>query len=510
MEQQNNPSTPPMYQTSPYPPRVPLVVFPTGKGELLFGLWVLAFSLLLCNCLVYTGANLGFAAAELALMGGTAFYLIRRGHRFGWYEGTLLALSAVIAAGFIRSDDMGMKFLMVLLLMAVPALSFCIAAGQNRWQPSGVLSLLDSPRVTFGLGLGSLGAMGRGLRKAFRAAGTLGKKTGAIGLGLLMAVPVVAIMIPLLMSADAAFEGLLDLLPEFRLEEAMTTVILGGCLGVILYTRGVALHHNPKNETTPMEVKGIHPLTVNTILFAVAAVYLVYLFSQLAYFVGGFAGILPEDFTMAEYARRGFFEMSELCAINLTIIALAVGLVKKEGTAPLLTRLLCLFVGLITVFLVAAASAKMFLYIGAYGLTRARVMTEVFMLWLAVTTVLVCIWLFREKLPYMKLSLVLAMALCAGLFWADVDAQVARYNVRAYQSGRLDTVDVDYLGYLSSGALPYMEELTADSDPEIAAKAVEILENYELFPYDDLRGWNYTEYRAAEILEEYRTEPDVG
>ena len=500
MDQQHIPPTP-----YAFPPRKPPVTFSTGKGELAFGGWIMVFSMLLCNCLFFAGPGLGFALAALGLLGGTCFYLVRRGNRFGWYETTLLALCGIIAAGFIRSDDGGMKFLMVLLLLAVPSLSFAIAAGQNRWRPGGVLSLLDSPRAAFGLGVGCLGEMGREIRDAFRSAGTLGKKTGAVVLGLLAAVPVVAIMVGLLMSADAAFEGLLDLLPEFEVEEALTTAILGAGLGVLLYTRGVALHHNPRSDAAPWTPKGFHPLTVNTILFAAAAVYLVYLFSQLAYFVGGFSGILPEDFTLAEYARRGFFEMSELCAINLALMGCGVGLTrKKEGKTPLTTRVVCLFLGLITLFLVAAASAKMLLYIGSYGLTVARVLTEVFMLWLAVTTVVVCLWLFRPRLPYMKVSLILGLALCAALFWADVDAQVARYNVRAYQSGQLETVDVEYLSRLSSGAVPYLEALTRDRDPDVAREAREELAAYRLYQYDDLRGWNWTAWQAAQILEPYQ------
>ena len=485
-----------------YPLRKPPVTFSTGKGELAFGVWTIVFSLVLCNSLIFSGPSLGFGLAALALLGGTALYLHRRGHRFSRYSGGLLALCAVIAAGFLRSDDGGMKFLMILLLMAVPSLSFCVTAGQNRYSPAGVLSVLDAGRAAFGLGFGCLGEMGRGLRDAFQASGTLGKKTGAVALGLLIAVPVMAVMIPMLMFADAAFEGLMDLLPEFDLEEAMVTVILGGFLGVVLYTRGVALHHNPRSAAPARQRRGMNPLTVNTVLIAVGLVYLVYLFSQLAYFVGGFSGILPEGYTLAMYARRGFFEMGWLCAMNLGLIALAVGLVRKDGRAPRLTRLLCLFIGLITVFLVAAASAKMLLYIGSYGLTRLRVLTEVFMVWLGVTTVLVCVWLFREKLPYMKVSLLLALVLCGGLFWADVDTQVAWYNVRAYQAGRMETVDVEYLGTLSAGAVPYIRELT--EDPAMAQTAVHTLKNYYLYDPGDLRGWNWAQARASEILEAYQ------
>ncbi|MBQ9148588.1 MAG: DUF4173 domain-containing protein [Oscillospiraceae bacterium] len=500
---------PPQYGPPPYyyPPAPPKITYPTGKGELIFGAVILLFSLLVCNCLLFAGANLGFGIAILGILAASAVYLWSRGHRFDWYTGSLLFLCAVITAGFGRSDDAGMKFLMVLALMLVPGLIFCVVSGQNRRSPAGFLSLLDSPRATFLFGFGRMGEAGRGLGQAFRSTGTVGKKGGAVALGLLIAVPVVAIVVPLLMSADAAFEGLLDLLPEFELRELVTTVIFGGGLGWILYVRGVALHHTVKPpETAKKAAKGLHPLTVNTVLFAVALVYVAYLLSQLAYFVGGFSGILPEDFTMAEYARRGFFEMGWLCAINLGIIALAVGLVRKDEKASLLTRLVCLFLGLITVFLVATASAKMLMYIGSYGLTRARVMTEVFMLWLAASTIFVCVWLFRPKLPYMKLTLLLGLTLCAALFWADVDSQVARYNVRAYQDGRLKTVDVDYLGTLSSGAVPWLEELVEDEDEKISNQAWNTLSCYYLNDTEDIRSWNYARARAEGLLALYQPE----
>ena len=486
----------------PYRPAPPKPSFPMEKRELIFGAMTIVFSLLMCNCLLFAGANLGFAVGMIGAIICSTAYLCSRGYRPDWYAGSLLGLSVLIAAAFARSSDNALKFLMTCLLLVVPSLGFCLTAGKNRRSPSGFLSLLDSPRTLFGLGFGCMGQSGRGLVDAFRASGTVGRKGGAVALGLLIAIPLLAVMIPLLMFADAAFEGLLDLLPEYEWEESMTTLILGVPLAWVLYTRTVALHNVPKPETKNRPRKGLNPLTVNTVLIAVSLLYGVYLLSQLAYFVGGFAGILPEGYTMAQYARRGFFEMAWLCAINLGVIALSVGLVRSEDKAPRSTRMICLVLGLVTLFLVSAASAKMFLYIGSYGLTRLRVLTEAFMLWLALTTVFVCIWLFRPKMPYMKLVMLAGLLFCAALMWADVDTQVARYNVRAYQQGRLETVDMSHLAQLNAGAVPYIEELVKDADPEIAQTARDILTYYDSYGYD-LRGWNYTRSRAGEILEQY-------
>jgi hypothetical protein len=240
---------------------------------------------------------------------------------------------------------------------------------------------------------------------------------------------------------------------------------------------------------------------------AVALVYCVYLISQLAYFTGGLHGILPEGYTLAEYARRGFFELAWLCAINLLIVALAVGLVRKADTAPLSTRLICLFLGLVTLFLAVSASAKMFLYIDAYGLTRLRVLTQVVICFLILATLSVCLWLFVRKFPYMRAVLICALVLCAAVAWADVDTVVARYNVGAYQSGKLDTVDVDHLAGLGYGAYPYLAQLTEDTNQEIAEAAQDALRYYygnsrddveipELI--EDFRSWNYATAAAQE------------
>lgn len=484
-----------------YFPESRKTALPAGKGELLLGALSVVFSLLLCNSLLFAGANLGFAAGLVGIMASSRLYLRCRGHRSDRYSASLFALCVMIAAAFPRTDDVSLKILMIYLLLVVPGMALCQTAGKNRRDPGGFLSLLDGPGAFFGFGFGKMSDSGRGLREAFRSTGSVGKNGGAVALGLLIAVPLLAVMIPLLMLADAAFEGLLDLLPDLELDEAFTTAILGIPLAFVLYTRTAALHHAPKKEKTAVSRKGLQVLTVNTVLIAVSVLYGVYLMSQLAYFAGGFSGILPDGYTLAQYARRGFFEMAWLCAINLCVISASVGLILEK--TPVSTRVICLFLGMITLFLVAAASAKMFLYIGAYGLTRLRVLTEVFMLWLALTTVFVCVWLFHPKMPYMKPVLLAGLLLCAGLMWADVDAQIARYNVRAYQAGRLETVDMRHLAGLSAGAVPYIEELVSDPDPQIRETARDILVHYDL-PDDSLRGWNSSVSRAREILEEYR------
>lgn len=480
---------------SPVPPAVPKKPdsYPAGKWEFLLGLCILLSSWLFFNSIYFGGFNL-FAAIGLGgIILVSTLYLLLKGHRLTVYTGTLLALALVICGSFARSDDSFVKFIMVCFLIISVNLSLCLTAGQNRHPSGGITSLLDVPRTVFMLGIAKLDPALRGLFRGIRSSGSAGKKGGAIALGLVVAFPVLLILVSLLSSADAAFDALLSKLPQFELEGLIVTGLFGTLLAIFFFVRASALHSAPKETPAAKTAKGISPLTVNTVLIAVSAVYLVYLFSQLAYFSGGFSGILPEDYTVAQYARRGFFELAWLCAINLGIIALAVGLVK--GSAPKTTRLICLFIGIVTVFLAISASAKMFLYIDSFGLTRLRVLTQVIIFWLGLTTVLVCVWLFVPKMPYMKAALILALAIGAAVAWADVDTVVARYNVSAYQTGKLETVDVAYLDDLGHGAVPYIAQLQEDADPEVAQAAKWALSR-GYYINEDIRAWNYVNYIA--------------
>ena len=475
--------------------------FPAGKKELIFGVLSIICGLFLCNFTLFGGFNLGFAIAVLLIVGCSVGYLKSSGCALNGYGTTLLLLSLIITLGFARSDDVFVKLVMVGFLLVSVNLGLCLTAGQNRRATGGIGSLLDAFRALFVMGIGKMGPAFRGLGHSLRGGSPAIKKGGSVLLGLVIAVPILAILIPMLMSADAAFEGLIDLLPEFDPEEGIVTAIFGSCVACMLYSQAVGLRHAPKDAPVSRTAKGTSPLTVNTVLVCVCAVYLVYLMSQLAYFVGGFSGILPKEFTMAQYARRGFFEMAWLCAIDLGLIALFVGIVsKKEGKAPLSTRLLCLFIGIVTLFMVAAASAKMFMYIDSYGLTRLRVLTEVIMIFLAMATAVACLWLFLPKMPYMKVILLVGLVIGAAVLWADVDSMVAGYNVSAYQDGRLETVDVGYLATLNDSAIPHILELTADSDPKIAEQARNALSK-KIVWVDDFRDWNFATEYARQLLE---------
>lgn len=517
----NSGATPPPRWTPPNPGNIPprnpgypppngwrapsrLDQYAAGRKELIFALFAMICSLLVCNFTLFGGFNLGFGIAMSGYILCGALYILSSGGRFTPYSAALLVLSLVITAGFGRSDDGGMKFVMVLFLFLAVNLCFCTVAGQNIFRVGSVRSIGDVFRSIFILGFGQMGPAIGGLFGGMKGKGSLGKKIGAVLLGLLITVPLIGIVLPLLVEADAAFEAMMEVLPEIDLGEAMVTVIFGVGVFIFLYSRCVGQVRRPKSEPVDtINLRGINALTVNTVLCGICLVYLLYLFSQLAYFVSGFAGMVPKGYTFAEYARRGFFEMAWLCVINMTIIVLTSLLVRKNegGTVPTSSRILCLFIGLFTVFLVMAASAKMFVYIGGYGLTRKRVMTQLLIVFFGVAALTMALSLFVRKPRYMQVLVITALLLGGTAFWADVDTVVATYNVNAYLEGDLETVDVEYLGDLSDGAIPQIARLVNDEDEDVAKEARRILRRRDA-DWEDFREWNYARGQAAGCLKQ--------
>lgn len=479
--------------------------FSTGKGEFWLLPGMILLGILLMDLLFFYGCNLGFAIVSVGMILISGVYVLRKAPKVSAYSVALLICALIAAASLLRSDDAFVKTVTVMLVILSSNLGLCLAAGKNRRNPAGITSLLDAPMALFSLGFGQMPNAWGGLRDALTEAGPAGKNRTAVFLGLLAAIPVVAILIPLLMRADAAFEGMLNLLPAFDFAELILALMFGVPLGIVLYTRNTALKHGEKAQDSHWMPRQYNSLTVITVLAAISLVYTAYLISQLAYFVGGFSGILPQGYTVAEYARRGFFEMAWLSAINLGIITAAVGLCdKKNGRAPLSVRLLCLFIGLVTLFFAVAASGKMLHYIGSYGLTRLRLLTQVIIVFLALAVVFVLAWLFRPKFAYMKALVLTAMLMASAVAWTDVDTVVAAYNVGAYQSGQLETIDVSHLRSLGDGAVPYLKELTEDPRQWIADAATDELRDRAQGRSEDIRTWNIASAAAEEILENYR------
>ncbi len=285
-------------------------------------------------------------------------------------------------------------------------------------------------------------------------------------LGILLAIPVLMIVIPLLISSDVAFAGFITSFFE-NISLTIFKVIVGLIITPFVIAYCFALKNSEKKEYTPSKFSGIDNTIVISFLSVISICYLAYLFSQLAYFFSAFKGFLPEgyEFNVSTYARRGFFEMSAIAAINFLIIFGALLLsIKKNKKMCMPSRLICLFISVFTLIIITTAISKMVLYIQGFGMTRLRITTSAFMVFLGIVFLSVILRLFIAKVKVLRVALVTAGTVLLILGAVNVDHVVAAYNYHAYKNNVLETIDVKTIYNLGDEGMPYLVKLLEEDD----------------------------------------------
>lgn len=298
--------------------------------------------------------------------------------------------------------------------------------------------------------------------------------------GLLIAAIPTAIAVTLLRDADAAFDALLGNLfagidESFFVEILYFFLSLPFSMYFFGALSGNAYGVRDKVSATQKQAESAEKtrfLPSAVTVFAIIpliAVYLLFFFSQLSYFISGFLGVLPGDYSYAEYARSGFFELCRVAFLNLACVAAAEIFTKRNGgKRSVACRILVCAVSVLSLGFIAIGLSKMLMYISNYGLTHKRVLTSWFMLLLAAVFFIIILY---EILPRVRVAL--SVVLCASvlfvpLLFCNMDARIAQYNVEKYMSGELESVDVHQLYELGDSAVEYMIPLIDDSDPEVS------------------------------------------
>lgn len=289
---------------------------------------------------------------------------------------------------------------------------------------------------------------------------SMGSQALSIGAGILLSLLVAGIILPLLMQADSGgfsriaagiykyFQWVQAQLTDTIFEMILAVPVAAYLFGLVAgcaHNRGCRTFRREGLQEAAEASRILAPSTVYTVLGTISCLYLVFIGSQLPYFFSAFIGHRPEGWQIySEYARRGFFELCQIAAINLTLLAAANLLCKRPQSSNFIMKTFNCILSLLTVLLMATAFSKMALYIGAYGLSIRRLLPCFFMVFLAI----VCggvIALQRWQFSIMRLSITTAALMICALCLLDPDGYVARYNAERYLSGTLESFDVSIL-----------------------------------------------------------------
>ena len=223
---------------------------------------------------------------------------------------------------------------------------------------------------------------------------------------------------------------------------------------------------------------------------------------QFTYLFGGEANIrsIP-DYTYAEYARRGFFELIIVTVINLSILLIGLHFTKNDGKLDRLVHgLRCLLV-LCTAIMLYSAHLRLNLYEEAYGYTYARIFAHTFIGLLCVLFMLTLYKLWRKELPLVKAFAIAALLTYTVLNYVNVDAIIARKNIDRYL--KTDKIDLAYLQELSYDAIPELTRLRVTGDEDMTAKNLSAFlrdKGAELRSESPWQSYNLSKARAKQIL----------
>lgn len=272
---------------------------------------------------------------------------------------------------------------------------------------------------------------------------TLWAALGGIGVAVLL----LMIVVPQLLSADAGFEALWN--STFSsigawfshwfsaewLESTFVQIFFTVPTAMFLYGLVYGCIHGRYLEQIdslrdPQLGKGLRivpRITANTALAVLCGVYAVFIAVQANYLFGAFFGTLPQGFSYAEYARHGFFELCRVAAVNLCILLGANGLCRTPRSENRALRRMNILLSALTLLLLTTAAAKMALYISAYGLTEKRVLVSVFLVWLAAVFAGVIVMQLRH-VELVRFAVVLGAVLFTLLCLLPVGNGIEAYN----------------------------------------------------------------------------------
>jgi hypothetical protein len=438
--------------------------YPLTKSDTAFAVFALIASLFTAIFGICGGFALGYFLSVVFMLIIFTVYFARKSkpNFISVFFGLLSLANGVV---FITTSNGSVRFFAfaVSFLLALSYLS-----GLKFGSPKGNRQTV----AVFSKAVSSIGKIGISLKSLF-ASRNGGKKTfGKALLGLVCAFPVLIIVIPLLISSDDAFKGMMSRI----FENTFTTFLkanLGIALAIFVIAYGLSLKFGDAPKVRKSNFKGIENVYLISFLSSFAVIYLLYLFSQLAYFFNAFKGFLPEgDITYAQYARKGFAEMCAIAVINLIIVFVSFLLAKKQkGKACLGVKLLATFIAIFTLIIIATAISKMVLYIGVYGMTVKRLTTSAFMVFLSIVFISLALRVYFKKVNVIKIGLATAGVVVLLLGTLNVNSICAEYNYQAYINKKLDTVDITALYELGDEGVPYLTKFACAKDIGLAKHA---------------------------------------
>lgn len=464
---------------------------------------------LLADYLLWTGGLTGIGfVIWIALFGLATCWLVR--HTGAEWLAQVVAWSIVAFAAcmvlLFRTTPVVMLS-MWLILMVAAAMVLMQKTGTRLRDSTAVDHLVALIKVPLHATLAAFSLLG----KIDIQANISNPRLRSISRGALLATPLLLLFAVLFASADATFSRYVSQLSDVFSPETLRHLAFISAFSWLTtgLLAGVCEDYFFKSKKRKrFLVMGTEDTA--TLMGLVVVLFLVFVFLQLGYLFGGPQTIeQTTGLTLAEYARRGFYEL--LLASGLTL-GLLIAMSNTGCNQRVFRPLAAILVACVLIILVSAGQ-RLSLYIGEFGLTIDRLTAVIVMLWLAVSMLLFLATVLRGSERYFAASLTITgVVFVFSLALANPAAVVSRVNVqRAASNGH--EVDIGYLLSLGSDAIPTLLSLLGSLlEPTKCLAANQILRQWgpitdnDETHVQDWRTWNVSHLAAQKAVTENRAE----
>ncbi len=445
------------------------------------------YALFYAFCLYKNGAGITypfFAIGSLFFFGFTIQRLgisIKKDSIFPAVSIVLLGVSTCLTndARVIFFNKTGLFLLLISILIH----QFC---EDRKWDISKYLSSVIISCF------GAVGMMGH----SFKDCNEYRKEKEGFGkgmyvlLGLCIGLPLVMLVLFLLMSADLVFESVIDKFFE-KVNIGDISGVFFLVIGVFFFVYGLLVWFEQKKLTEDVKDKRTgEPILAITVTSVLTLVYLLFCGIQISsLFLRNME--LPEGYTYAQYARRGYFEL--LAVVILNCILVLVGM--KRFRDNMFLKAILTVMSCCTYVMIASSALRMIMYISQYHLTFLRVLVLWSLAVLALLLTGLIIQIYKQEFKLFGYCLAVVTVFYLALSFAHPDYWIAKYNVTHMEE---EYTDLHYLSRLSADAAPVMAEAFDKNDETLIQYKKGLKQEFEDMT---LRTFNISVYVAKEALE---------
>ncbi|HKV89124.1 MAG TPA: DUF4173 domain-containing protein [Candidatus Dormibacteraeota bacterium] len=335
------------------------------------------------------------------------------------------------------------------------------------------------------------------VRPIAKARGRLTKLGPALR-GLVIAIPIAALLAVLLASADPVFASFFNLNVDLRQLALDVTFVLVGALAMAGLLRLAAAEPKRSSEGPAWRLGATETLVVLALSDTVFAAFAL---AQVLAATGAAAGTLRSaGISYADYARSGFFQLLWVSGITLVVLFVFSRITAQSGRHSKLA--LTIFgeaAVVLTVLIVAVAFRRLSLYEEAYGFTMLRLYSHIFAVWIAVVFALLAadlagLWPRRRWL--IGAVGTSGMVVLLALNFANPESVVVALNTKHAESTH--RIDATYLSELTSDATPSLLSSLPALDPNLRGQVLSVACAGPRSYSPSLPAFNWADAEAAE------------